>query len=102
VLDALDPALAWNVLRQVMVEILEPAGFGAARQKRVQKIQVRQRLRQLKFLFSQPERVAAGSGQAMFGGETLNTRRNIKGCPFWSRVLSVRLEPLQKGTPFYD
>jgi hypothetical protein len=30
------------------------------------------------------------------------TRRNIKGRPFWSRVLSVRLEPLQKGTPFYD
>src|SRR5580704_16300014 len=27
-------------------------------------------------------------------------RRNIKGRPFWSRVLSVRLEPLQKGTPF--
>ena len=27
------------------------------------------------------------------------TRRNIKGRPFWSRVLSVRLEPLQKGTP---
>jgi hypothetical protein len=27
------------------------------------------------------------------------TRRNIKGRPFGSRVLSVRLEPLQKGTP---
>ena len=25
--------------------------------------------------------------------------RNIKGRPFWSRVLSVRLEPFQKGTP---
>jgi hypothetical protein len=26
--------------------------------------------------------------------------RNIKGRPFWSRVLSVRLEPLQKGAPY--
>jgi|HubBroStandDraft_6_1064221.scaffolds.fasta_scaffold04463_9 hypothetical protein len=28
-------------------------------------------------------------------------RRDIKGRPFWSRVLSVRLEPnpLQKGAP---
>ena len=26
-------------------------------------------------------------------------RRNIKGRPFWSRVLSVRLKPLQRGTP---
>jgi hypothetical protein len=27
------------------------------------------------------------------------SRRNIKGRPFWSRFLSVELEPLQKGTP---
>jgi hypothetical protein len=31
------------------------------------------------------------------GAEAL---RCLKGRPFWSGVLSVRLEPLQKGTPF--
>jgi len=37
---------------------------------------------------------------ARAANELVVNQRNIKGRPLWSRVLSVRLKPLQRGTPY--